>query len=78
MAFVLTNTVGAVLGMSSLLGNHLPHLVGFVVLPTLIGLAVLLPLHESPKFLMVKKGDEMGARRSIHYYQKTGTFDCGS
>ncbi|KAH7722328.1 Protein F48E3.2 [Aphelenchoides avenae] len=71
VAFVITNTVGGVLGMSSVLGDRLPHLVGFAVLPTIVAIVVLIPLHETPKFLLIKKCDEVGAVHAIKFYQNT-------
>uniref|UniRef100_A0A914ZAP4 Major facilitator superfamily (MFS) profile domain-containing protein n=1 Tax=Panagrolaimus superbus TaxID=310955 RepID=A0A914ZAP4_9BILA len=68
LAFVVMNTVGAILGMSMFLGNHLPMLVGFAVIPSVISIIALIPLHETAKFLLIKHGNEGGAKESLQFY----------
>lgn len=62
---MLANTVGGVLGLSSILGNGIPHLVGFAILPTIVAIVVLIPLHGTPNFVLAKKCDEVGAVNAI-------------
>uniref|UniRef100_A0AC34FWW2 Major facilitator superfamily (MFS) profile domain-containing protein n=1 Tax=Panagrolaimus sp. ES5 TaxID=591445 RepID=A0AC34FWW2_9BILA len=68
LAFVVMNAVGAILGMSMFLGNHLSMLVGFAVIPSVISILALIPLHETPKFLLIKHGNEGGAKESLQFY----------
>ena len=68
LAFVVMNAVGAVLGMSMLLGNHLHLLVGLAIIPSIISIIALFPLHETPKFLLIKHGNEGGARDALKFY----------
>uniref|UniRef100_A0AC35GD06 Major facilitator superfamily (MFS) profile domain-containing protein n=1 Tax=Panagrolaimus sp. PS1159 TaxID=55785 RepID=A0AC35GD06_9BILA len=68
LSFVVMNAVGAVFGMSMFLGNHLTLLVGFAVIPAVISILALIPLHETPKFLLIKHGNEGGARESLKFY----------
>lgn len=72
MAFVINNLFGMILGMSTVLGNHLLYLVGFSIIPTLISIIMIYPLHETPKFLLLKKKDRFKATNAIKFYIESG------
>jgi hypothetical protein len=58
--------------MQSILGNNLQMLVGFAIIPGILGTAVLIPMHETPKFLLIFRQDKEAAVRSIKYYHGQG------
>ncbi|CAD5228444.1 unnamed protein product [Bursaphelenchus okinawaensis] len=68
-AFVAMNALGAVAGMSFMLGNYITILVGSAMIPGIISFLVVLPLKETPKFLMIKKDDLNKAVEAVQFYQ---------
>jgi hypothetical protein len=38
-------------------------------LPGILSILIVLPLHESPKFLLINRNDRKGAVKSLEYYQ---------
>jgi len=61
--------VGMALGTEFLLGSNLSLLMGFAILPCLLAFLLIFQLKETPKFLLMKKNDPIGARRSLAFYQ---------
>lgn len=72
LSFVVTNAVGGVAGMTFLLGNRLGILVGLAIVPAIFSILILLPLHETPKFLLLKHGNEVGAKDALRFYMNHG------
>lgn len=73
-SFVAMNAVGAVCGMGAVLGQRLPLLVGLALLPALFAVGFVAVLRETPKFLLLKKGDAASASRSLSFYQDVGEW----
>src|SRR5688500_154977 len=74
LSFVAMNALGAVMGMTIVIGNHLTALVGLAVLPALASIIILLPLHETPRFLYLKRQNEERAIQAFKFYQNIGMF----
>ena len=74
LSFVITNAAGGIAGMSFLLGNHLTLLVGLAVIPAIFSILILLPLHETPKFLLLQHGNEVGTKDALRFYMNYGKF----
>lgn len=74
-SFVAMNAVGAVLGMSMLLGDHLKALVGLALFPAIISFVVVIPLKETPKFLLLKKNKANEAISAIQFYHGAGKIN---
>ncbi|CAD5235776.1 unnamed protein product [Bursaphelenchus xylophilus] len=68
-AFVAMNAVGAVAGMSFVLGNHITVLIGLAAIPGVFSFLAVLPLKESPKFLLLKKDDFNRSSEAVQFYQ---------
>lgn len=68
--------LGMVLGMESVLGSNLVLLTGFAIPPCIAALLALLPMPETPKFLMLVRGDRRAAARSVHFYQGCDGVDA--
>ncbi|KAK0413707.1 hypothetical protein QR680_006954 [Steinernema hermaphroditum] len=68
MAFVMTNTVGAIMGMTVVLGRFLIPLVGLALVPGIVSVLLLIPFHETSKFLLLTKKDHKKALESLHFY----------
>ncbi|KAI6240405.1 MFS domain-containing protein [Aphelenchoides fujianensis] len=54
--------------MEFVLGHNLLLVLGFAVLPSVLGVLILLPMHETPKFLLCFRHDRPAAIRSIRFY----------
>ncbi|KAI1704052.1 sugar transporter domain-containing protein [Ditylenchus destructor] len=68
MSFVSMNTFGAIFGMDSVFGQKLVTLVAMAIVPGLLSVLILLPLHETPKFLLVQKNDRRKAAEAVTFY----------
>ncbi|PIC19139.1 hypothetical protein B9Z55_024788 [Caenorhabditis nigoni] len=69
MAFVLTNLIGGLLGMQSILGQNLVGLIAVSIIPSSIACFLSVFLKESPKYLFLKKNDATEAGRALKFYQ---------
>ncbi|KAE9552574.1 hypothetical protein FO519_004231 [Halicephalobus sp. NKZ332] len=72
LSFVVTNAVGGIAGMGFVLGDRLGLLVGLAIIPAVFSIVILLPLHETPKFLLLKHGNEVGTKDSLRFYMNYG------
>ncbi|CAI5448713.1 unnamed protein product [Caenorhabditis angaria] len=61
--------LGMILGMKSVLGASLSNLLLVSLLPLCFSLGFVLQLPETPKFLMIVKGDSDRAMKSLRYFQ---------
>lgn len=69
VSYIAVNVIGMGMGMDLLLGCHLLALVGFGALPGLLSILIVLPLKESPKFLLINRNDCKAAQRALDFYQ---------
>lgn len=58
--------------MKIVLGKDLVALVAVAVLPCLLSVLFLLPFHETPKFLLLKREDREAAAKALIFYQGLG------
>ncbi|CAJ0936016.1 unnamed protein product, partial [Mesorhabditis belari] len=70
MAFVVTNLVGGMAGMRSLLGTNLHLLTGVAVIVSALSVLVVIPVAESPIFLLEKRNDREKAEKATYFYQR--------
>ncbi|KAK5982840.1 MFS domain-containing protein, partial [Trichostrongylus colubriformis] len=61
--------LGMVLGMTAVLGSQLDILVLLPVFPLLLSLLFLTFIPETPKFLMIMRGDREKALRSLQFFR---------
>lgn len=61
--------LGMILGMTAVLGNYLDILVLLPVVPLLLSLLFLLYVPETPKFLMIMRGDRESALKSLEFFR---------
>ncbi|KAH7727143.1 Protein F14E5.1 [Aphelenchoides avenae] len=73
ISYSLCSLLGVFLGMESILGHNLKLLIGSAIIPSLVALVVLFPMHETPKFLYIVKGDGKKALQSIRFYHGSNT-----
>ncbi|KAF8372219.1 hypothetical protein PRIPAC_78648 [Pristionchus pacificus] len=76
MAFVVTNAVGVICGMRMVLGSNLILLTGLAIIPALFSFFIVWPFHESPKFLLLKRKDMEGTKKSLQFYQNADAEEC--
>jgi hypothetical protein len=56
-------------GMDIVLGRKLEFLLGFAMLPTLLSILIMIPLPETPKYLLMNRKDANVAAKALRYYQ---------
>lgn len=57
------------MGTNALLGQNLPAGIGLGVIPGAVGVLILLPLHESPKWLLISRKDRAAAIKALVFYR---------
>uniref|UniRef100_A0AC35U4B8 MFS domain-containing protein n=1 Tax=Rhabditophanes sp. KR3021 TaxID=114890 RepID=A0AC35U4B8_9BILA len=67
-SFIAMNCVGMALGIESILGDNLTLLIGLGSIPAFIGFLIMIPLKDTPKFLLINKKDEAECKKSLDYY----------
>lgn len=75
MSFVSTSAIGMIMGMPFVMGNNLVFLIGVAIIPAFFSVILIYPLHETPKFLLLKRNDKRKAFDAIKHYMKTGFYD---
>ncbi|GMS98048.1 hypothetical protein PENTCL1PPCAC_20223 [Pristionchus entomophagus] len=71
--FIMTMGIGIGFGMDAILGTNLPVLTGIAIIPAFIAIITVIPLHETPKFLLISKNDRAAALASLDYYRGIST-----
>ncbi|KAK5986021.1 Solute carrier family 2 facilitated glucose transporter member 3 [Trichostrongylus colubriformis] len=67
--FIATTVMGIGFGMDAVFGNKLPALTGIAMIPAAISVLLVIPLRETPKFLLLNKNDRNAAMESLRYYR---------
>ncbi|CAJ0565248.1 unnamed protein product, partial [Mesorhabditis spiculigera] len=75
MAFVVTNLFGGMAGMRSVLGTNLPMLTGVAVVLAIASVLVVIPVAESPQFLLNKRNDTEAAAKALFFYQRVAPIE---
>ncbi|XGW35857.1 hypothetical protein V3C99_019219 [Haemonchus contortus] len=75
MAFVVTNMLGALAGMGSMLGTKLPWLIGVTCFPTFLSILLALHFPDSPQFLLLERSERRKAEKSVEFYHGTNGQD---
>ncbi|VDO20353.1 unnamed protein product [Haemonchus placei] len=82
MAFVMTNMLGALAGMGSMLGTKLSWLIGYnhincsvTCFPTLFSILLALHFPDSPQFLLLERSERRKAEKSVEFYHGTNGQD---
>ncbi|CAI4228583.1 unnamed protein product [Auanema sp. JU1783] len=71
-AFLLNTVLGIFCGMDIALGEKLPYLTGLSIIPSIIAIIILIPLKETPKYLLiVEKNIEKATDSILYYHGKT-------
>ncbi|PIO62601.1 hypothetical protein TELCIR_15836, partial [Teladorsagia circumcincta] len=67
--FIATTVMGIGFGMDAVFGNNLPVLTGIAMIPAAISILLILPLRETPKFLLLNRKDRNAAMESLKFYR---------
>lgn len=67
--FIMTMGLGIGFGMDAVFGKDLTILTGISIIPAIVAIIVVIPLHETPKFLLISKDDREAALASLEYYR---------
>ncbi|CAJ0958605.1 unnamed protein product, partial [Mesorhabditis belari] len=73
VTFLLCTVVGMGAGMDRFFGKNLVVLTAIAILPGFICLFAILPLHETPKYLLLVKNNLEAAKASIGFYYGLNT-----
>uniref|UniRef100_A0A914HPN9 Major facilitator superfamily (MFS) profile domain-containing protein n=1 Tax=Globodera rostochiensis TaxID=31243 RepID=A0A914HPN9_GLORO len=68
VSYLAVNVIGMGMGMDLLLGHNLLALVGIGAVPGVLSVLVVLPLKESPKFLLINQNDRTKALEALDFY----------
>ncbi len=68
IVYSLMCLVGMALGTETLLGRDLRLLLGFAIIPSIFALLVLLPMPETPKYLLLSKKDRERSMQSLQLF----------
>ncbi|KAK6014321.1 transporter, major facilitator family protein [Ostertagia ostertagi] len=67
--FIATTVMGIGFGMDAVFGNNLPVLTGIAMIPAAASILLILPLRETPKFLLLNRKDRNAAMESLKFYR---------
>ncbi|VDL71747.1 unnamed protein product [Nippostrongylus brasiliensis] len=67
--FMATTMMGIGFGMDAILGKNLPVLTGISIIPAVISIILVIPLKETPKFLLINRNDRKAATESLKFYR---------
>uniref|UniRef100_A0A0N4ZJS0 MFS domain-containing protein n=1 Tax=Parastrongyloides trichosuri TaxID=131310 RepID=A0A0N4ZJS0_PARTI len=67
-SFISMTVVGVGFGMDGVLGNNLILLIGVGSIPALLGFLLMIPLKETPKYLLINKQDTKECKKSLEFY----------
>ncbi|KHJ81874.1 hypothetical protein OESDEN_18437, partial [Oesophagostomum dentatum] len=67
--FIATTVMGIGFGMDAVFGKNLPVLTGIAMIPAVISILLVIPLKETPKFLLINRNDRKAAIESLTYYR---------
>uniref|UniRef100_A0A915A5M2 Major facilitator superfamily (MFS) profile domain-containing protein n=2 Tax=Parascaris univalens TaxID=6257 RepID=A0A915A5M2_PARUN len=68
MSYASMCVLGLALGTDEIFGLKLNYLFGFPIIPCLLAVIVLLPIPETPKFLLITKNNQKGAKKSVEFF----------
>uniref|UniRef100_A0A1I7ZFS0 MFS domain-containing protein n=1 Tax=Steinernema glaseri TaxID=37863 RepID=A0A1I7ZFS0_9BILA len=69
VAFIATNVLGMGFGMDLILGKYLVGLIGVGAIPGVLAILIILPLKETPKYLLINRNNRHLAMQSLIYYR---------
>uniref|UniRef100_A0A0N5BCT6 MFS domain-containing protein n=1 Tax=Strongyloides papillosus TaxID=174720 RepID=A0A0N5BCT6_STREA len=67
-SFIFMTVVGMGFGLDDIFGNNLIILIGIGAIPAFLGFLLMLPLEETPKFLLINKKDRKKCVESLKFY----------
>uniref|UniRef100_A0AC35TVY0 MFS domain-containing protein n=1 Tax=Rhabditophanes sp. KR3021 TaxID=114890 RepID=A0AC35TVY0_9BILA len=68
ISFAISTLIGMFLGMSNILGDHLLWYLIVPIIPTFAAIIAIIPIHETPKFLLIVKKDVKKCIESIKFF----------
>ncbi|KAI6184963.1 Solute carrier family 2, facilitated glucose transporter member 3 [Aphelenchoides bicaudatus] len=69
ISMLVTSLIGIFAGMDLILGRHLVVLLGFAIIPSAFSIIFLLPMPDTPKYLLMNADDRVAAEHALQYYQ---------
>ncbi|KAE9416138.1 hypothetical protein Angca_007680, partial [Angiostrongylus cantonensis] len=67
--FTATTVMGIGFGMDTIFGKNLPVLTGISTIPAIISIIIIIPLRETPKYLLINRKDRKAAKESLKFYR---------
>lgn len=69
VSYIAVNVIGMGMGMDVALGRHLIWLISVSLVPGVLSVFVLLPMKESPKYLLINRADRNAAYQALIFYR---------
>uniref|UniRef100_A0AAF5DNQ2 MFS domain-containing protein n=3 Tax=Strongyloides stercoralis TaxID=6248 RepID=A0AAF5DNQ2_STRER len=67
-SFIFMTVVGMGFGLDDVFGNNLIVLIGIGAIPAFLGFILMIPLKETPKFLLINKNSKVKCSESLSFY----------
>ncbi|CAJ0608305.1 unnamed protein product, partial [Cylicocyclus nassatus] len=67
--FTATTVMGIGFGMDAMFGRDLPVLTGISIIPAAMSILLVIPLKETPKYLLLNQNDRKAAKESLRFYR---------
>ncbi|VDM59571.1 unnamed protein product [Angiostrongylus costaricensis] len=67
--FTATTVMGIGFGMDTIFGKNLPVLTGISTIPAIISIIIVIPLRETPKYLLINRKNRKAAKESLKFYR---------
>ncbi|KHN77665.1 Solute carrier family 2, facilitated glucose transporter member 1 [Toxocara canis] len=67
--FLAINVTGMGFGMDVVFGTNLPLLIGIGLIPGALAIIIMIPLAETPKYLLISRNDREAAMESLIFYR---------
>ncbi|VDK62861.1 unnamed protein product [Anisakis simplex] len=68
MSYSSMCVLGLALGTDQIFGQKLNYLLGMVIIPCVLAVLVIVPIPETPKFLLITRNDRKAAIRSMRFF----------
>uniref|UniRef100_A0A915D8G0 Cysteine synthase n=1 Tax=Ditylenchus dipsaci TaxID=166011 RepID=A0A915D8G0_9BILA len=69
VSYIAVNVIGMGMGMDIVLGKNLIALIGVGIIPGMLSVLIMIPMKESPKYLLIKRNDRKAAMEALIFFR---------